>query len=222
MNVQEIYNMLKEFIGYGNPSAQYWFIGMEEHWDFDCISDISKAITENDIDYYSKEIQPLTEESYTLCKFLDREKKYGTYEYGIKKIIESIIGKEIDHKFYTSFIFSTNVRFLPESLKPKIPEIFKINDIDSYNEDENKRRKKIFKLWAQNANKDRITFCLSLEYQRLFESLFSIEFNNSMQGSNIKLFESNNGEKIILMAHPASRQHFVKYLSELKALPLRY
>lgn len=216
MTASEIYNMLKNFIGYGNPSSNYWFIGMEENWNLPCVKDITKIMTQYDLEYYSKAIQPLIPESYTFCKFLERCKKSGTYENGIKKLLEIVKNKNINCDDLQDDFFSTNAYFLPRYKENDIKKAFSINDFESHLRSEEERRKNIYSLWKSTANPTRITFCLSTSYEETFCNLFSVKFSSNGDNSRIKYAKMDNGEFIILLAHPSSRKHFPVYLEELK------
>lgn len=216
MTASEIYHLLKSFIGYGNPSSNYWFIGMEENWDFTCVNDVSKIMTQYDLEYYSKAIQPMSPKSYTLCKFLERCKKSGTYENGIRKILEIVENKNINSEDLQNDFFSTNAYFLPQGEESDIKKVFSINDFESHLRSEEERRKNIYSLWKSTANSKRITFCLSIGYEGTFSKLFSVEFSSNWDNSKIKYEQMENGEYIILLAHPSSRKHFPEYLEELK------
>ena len=216
MTVNEIYDMLEGFIGYGNPSGLYWFIGMEENWSLNCVNDVRKIITPYDIEYYSKSIQPLSLGSYTFCKFLERCKKYGTYESGFKKILELKENETINFENLNDKFFSTNAYLFPDREEENIKRVFSITDFETHKRVEEVRRKNIFMLWKSSANSKRITLCLSIGYEQIFCDMFSIDFISNEKNSRIKYARMENGEYIILLAHPSSGKYFTKYLEELK------
>ena len=216
MTANEIYYMLKNFIGYGNPSSNYWFIGMEENWDLTCVNDVSKIMTQYDLEYYSKKVQPLKPKSYAFCKFLERCTKSVTYENGIKKILEIIEKKSINCEDLHNMFFSSNVKFLPDSRKNKIKRVFLLSDSKTHLKLEVERREKIYLLWKSKANPKRVTFCLSIGYEKIFCNMFSVDFTSNEDNPKIKYARMKNGEYIILFAHPSSRKHFPVYLEELK------
>ena len=189
---------------------------MEENWSFNCVSDVRKIMTPYDIEYYSQAIQPLSPGSYTYCKFLERCKKPGTYESGIKKILELAENETINFEDLKDKFFSTNAFFLPEREIENIKKVFSITDIETHRRAEEDRRKNIFKLWKSSANSKRITLCLSIGYEQIFCNMFSIDFISNENNSRIKFARMDNGEYVILLAHPSSGKHFYAYLEELK------
>lgn len=218
MTKNEVYDMLKKFLGYGNPNSKYWFIGMEENWDISCCKDITKIIAKKDIEYYSKEVQSLIDNEEILCQFTNRAERRNTFERGIKEILEKIEKKELDKILQADIFFATNIRFMPIRDYNKIKEFFNNKDIPVYEEDEKDRRKRLFELWRSNQHNERITFCLSKtkDYVKYFKELFNNEIEFIISKDKRIGAAEYNGKKIYLLDHPSAFGYFNKCINELE------
>uniref|UniRef100_A0A832G6M0 Uncharacterized protein n=1 Tax=Ignavibacterium album TaxID=591197 RepID=A0A832G6M0_9BACT len=211
MKPDEVYDMLKKFLGYGNPYSKYWFIGMEENWGISCCSDITQAIKEKDIEYYSKEVQSLTDNEEICSQFTNRANMGNTFESGIKRILEKIEKKKIDKILPDDMFFATNIRFMPVRDDKKIKEFF-----HKYKEDEKDRRKSLFEKWRSNQHNERITFCLSKTYKENFKELFNNEIEFIINKDKRIGAAEYNGKKIYLLDHPSAFGYFNKCINELE------
>lgn len=219
----DIYNMLKDFNGYGNFNGKYWFVGMEENWNFDCDNDIRKSIRLKDIEYYSHKTARFEDSK---CEFEKRANSGKTFERGIKKIILEILEpnqEKIDQILFNN-AFITNSTFIPinkDYIEKKI-ELFE-TDLNKYRKDLDDYRTKLKSMWSQN---EHITFCLSSSYIDDFFSIFGIDKNDNLdniisiprsQKNGIWQFtriECENG-LIFVLYHP-SYPSFDLYIADIK------
>lgn len=210
-----IYKMLLKFKGYGNPAGKYWFIGMEEHWESDCVNDVTKIVSLKDLEYYFS--NPTLSDPLVRCQFYERASKTTTFETGVKKILEFFHPDDFEETL-SSNVFISNARFMPFPDIKKVTELFAIAESD-YLQDEKTYKNNLFHLWKGN---NHLTFCLSAKYRNQYQEIFmnndvgKFEFKRIER--NVELYSALSGDNMVFqLYHPSSRK-FSSYLS--KILPI--
>ena len=128
-----IYNMLLNYKGYGNPNGKYWFIGMEENWSIQDISDPLLGCGQDNVDYYSQKIVPF---EFAKENFYNESRTQGqTFTKGIQKLLKLIEGENDYRNILENESFITNSRFAPFPTCKVICEIFDKEKNDYMNDD---------------------------------------------------------------------------------------
>ena len=215
VNSDFIYKMLFKFKGYGNPKGKYWFIGIEEHWESDCVNDVTKIVSLKDLEYYSS--NPILSNPLVRCQIDERASKTTTFEAGVKKILEYFHPDDFEETL-SSNVFISNARFMPFPDIKKVTELFAISEID-YLEDEKTYKNNLFQLWAGS---NHFTFCLSAKYRDHYQEIFmnngGERFEFKRIEEDVELYSALSGDNIVFqLYHPSSRK-FSSYLS--KILPI--
>jgi len=210
-----IYKMLLKFRGYGNPAGKYWFIGMEEHWESDCVNDVTKIVSLKDLEYYSS--NPTLSNPMVRCQFYDRASKTTTFEAGVKRILEFFHPDDFEETL-SSNVFISNVRFMPFQDIKKVSELFTISESD-YLEDEKTYKNNLFQLWAGRSH---ITFCLSAKYRDQYQEIFisnggeRFEFREIEK--NLELYSALSGDNIVFQLYHPSSRNFSSYLPKILSI----
>ncbi len=220
--------ILNNFIGYGNPEAKYWFIGIEEHSPDKNRKGIDWELESKRFDIYKQNYQykpfSLSNKDF---KFLNEKITYTpTYE-GIKKIYNQI---NSSNKIETDEIGNYGINLFIANLYPlgrsttrdKYNEFVKRylydDSFEKWFEDNWEKRKDILKKFLINklfkdSKKEKYIFCLGISSWNEFEELFKSSLNeptfkfdtikNSKNDNYYGYYKANN-YNIYCLYHPAS------------------
>lgn len=219
---KEIYEMLRNFKGYGNPKGKYWFIGHEENWKVKDKGELNLFrrynLSQNDLSTYTH--QGTFPSIYNgEIEFRKSVKNPKTFYNGIKLMIEKIMGDNLEDdelkEAFSNEVFITNVCFLPENKDSAfIEKAFKFN-VCNFEEDSVKYRKMIADLWHNCSNTNRKTFCLGItksqnilgyyykQYYDLFDGLNGSNYSQDWNTGKINYKD----EEIYFLYHPSARSN---------------
>lgn len=213
-----IYNMLLNYKGYGNPNGKYWFIGMEENWSIQDISDPLLGCGQDNVDYYSQKIVPF---EFAKENFYNESRTQGqTFTKGIQKLLKLIEGENDYRNILENESFITNSRFAPFPTCKVICEIFDKKKNDYMNDDFHYKFE-ISQLWKNS--RPQKTFCLSKTYTENFDLLFQNvipEFNFKDYKVGDLFFKEFKYEDLLIyqILHPRafSDDYLIKLYHKLK------
>ena len=208
LNEQEFYNLMKNYLGYGNPNAKYWFVGKEENW-----RDINEKITggiielkDEDLNYYSNPVSNYSD--YILYTFECRLKsQYRTFEKGVVKVYQRLTKNDnISDLLHNCFIW--NINFLPLT-----KDLYSCYQKDKYLYDISTRIKEIGKFLGTGKNV--FLFLYKDWYLNMANNLISDKSNKLIwNDEEIKVTIENNDYYILY--HPSSRGG--KFLNRLNKI----
>jgi len=215
LSKSDFYNLMKDFIGYGNPKAKIWIIGQEENfgrggYDFDFKSQ-SIVLPKESFDYYSLKIIDLKtyhKSSNILEEFVNNSNKKRYFEYGIYLLYKSFISSNTETKDILNNVFVTNINFFPISRKGSykvLTDNFGVSKIQ-FEEDTSERRNQIRKMIFEAGVKDVIFLGSTEGYYKEF-LLFADLKDNYENECWDKIKITSNGVNYIFSYHPSDRQN---------------
>ena len=227
--------VLNNFIGYGNPSAEYWFMGIEEHL-FDSKDD---NICEEEIkrlnickkELFNNEMGPFSLSNDDFMEFKEKDesnsKNSPTYR-GICKIFKILTGLELDPKLIGDKKINVFICNLFPLARPRTfsdyNNFIKLNIFkgdfnkwkDEYGEYRRKAISKFFQEHFLKENKQKYLICLGTSFIDDFQvTLNSIFKSNLNIEKHKKLIVSQ--KLIYCIYHPSSRKKYYNdnYLNKI-------
>lgn len=207
----EFYNLMKDYIGYGNPSAKIWIIGLEENFNrgssnFDFKSNPIELPKES-FDYYSLKIVDLNiyhDSSNILNEFVNNSQKSGYIEYGIYFLYKTLINSNIAAKDILNNVFVSNINFFPINKNNGLLQV--LNDdfgiSKSKFEDDSANRRKIINKKIIDANVKYVVFLGKTSYKEFLE--FAELNDNTCKDCWDEGIVNKNGINYVFSYHPSN------------------